>query len=320
MQKEQPIQLSARAKGLTGDNANIPLKHFDLTIRVLGELATTELEQYYTNDNDYPINVEYLFPVMEYSCLLDFTAVTNDEVFVGKVDLKAKVEEKQQQLKNEGLTHTVVSHFKDHQDILRIEIGNLGPRQTLRIKLTFSLKLERITSSACKLFVPVVLLDRPTKVNSSNQAVMSKKAKMPKYEENIKTTLDGGTYTFTFKIIIFKDGPQDIALHCMTTYSNDDFTAKADAEKVMFSLNKPTIPNNDVELLFKRISEVQTANPDKIPNRIIAQLLPFKGDYSLVGSSATLPWCASATFIIPPKSRSFLQQSPTFETKKCFLS
>lgn len=304
MLKEQPSCLSARAKGLTGENANIPLKHFDLTIKVLGELATTELEQVYTNDSAEPINVEYLFPVNAYSCLISFNAVTNDELFVGKIDLKQQVEEKQQKLKEEGMTHTVVSQFRDNQDVLKIEIGNLGAGQTLRINFVFSLKLERVTSSACKLFVPVVLLDRPTKVNSPTQAVMQKKNPGIKYEDSIKPTLDAGTYTFSFKIIIFKDAPQDILLHCMSTYSTDDFTAKPDPEKVVFTLNKPTIPNNDIELFFKRVNLIQEANPEKVPNRVIAQLVPFKGDYSLAGSEFSIPWCASATFMIPPRSSS----------------
>jgi hypothetical protein len=222
---------------------------------------------------------------------------------VGKVDLKQKVEEKQQQLKEEGVTHTVVSHFKNHQDVLKVEIGNLGAGQTLKIMLTFSLKVERMTSTACKLFVPLVLLDRPSIVNTSLQGAFSKKAAAVKYEDSIKSTLDAGTYTFSFKITIFKEAPQDVVLHCMSTFSNDDFTSKSDPEKIVFSLNKPTIPNTDIELLFKRVYQAQTADPEKVPNRILAQLVPYKGDYSLAGSSISVPWCASATFLIPPKSK-----------------
>ena len=47
--------------------------------------------------------MEYLFPVMAQSCIINFQAELGNSVYLGTVELKKKVEERQKELHEAGI-------------------------------------------------------------------------------------------------------------------------------------------------------------------------------------------------------------------------
>ena len=287
---------------------NVPLKGTDLNVIVIDDQATATLTQSFHNDRDEAINAVYLFPVLAQSCIIDLRAVVGDVVYRGIVDVRDKIEDREEQFKAKGITTVKANYFNSHDDVLKLDIGNIQANQSIKVTVVFSIKLDMITQQAYKLVIPMVLLSRETQESAKEKYQKNyDKLEIEAKDKGIQHTV-ACTYDFKFKITIYKQSTQDVVFNCFTSYLMTDFIEELDKEKVVFTLKEVGSPNTDIELMFKRTAKQEGSIPDAT-KAVLARAVPYKGDYEYK-SDVSLPWCAAATFIIRSNSKpSFIDRA-----------
>lgn len=267
--------LGINVKNLIDYEKKIPLKHINFDVEIIGSRATIQMSQRYENNAERSLDIDYMFPILARSCLIEFVAATDDKTYIGIVGEKKKVEEYSKELQEKGITHAVASNFGDFKDIVKIFIGDLQPYQTLLIQLKFTVFLEAVTSTAFRLRIPVVLLERIS--NPTNQSFDSKNKQQ---EGGIKEESPSlaiahsteGNYTYGFEIVVHKEDATDVQLHNIEPFTTDQIKVTEFIDKKIFKLaGSNELPTTDIFFLFKRSpsdSTVPTAS-DQLHHKVI---------------------------------------------------
>lgn len=300
-------QLAEQAKAMAATDSEIPLKRIDLTAEVIEIFTIFTLKQTYSNNTDEGFDVEYLFPVLAQSCIMSFEAATDGQVYKGTVELKKKVEERVKELSEAGLPSVTAQHLQDCNDVIKLNIGNLQPGQDMTITIQTSIKLDAITSTAFRLIVPIVLMDR--KVKAPSPAPGEREAgPRPANLQSLVTYQLSASYTISFKLIIHKGNLADASLVHMSGYSKDDFKPEADEDRAIYTLREDVTkyPNTDIVILFKR--EDPNLKTEKVVNSEVPQIITLnkvavRDEQGGIVQNNRLPVCAFSNFIINPDSK-----------------
>lgn len=294
--KKPSCNFAAKTKDILGSDKHLPLRHVSYRARIIGTRATVEVSQRFENDFQKAIDVEYLFPILSRSCLLEFTAVTEDKTFVGIVGEKEQVAAAAKELKKKGVTHAVASNFQEFKDIVRVSVANLQAKQSLMIQLKFSMLVDVVSQSTFMFRLPMVLLERFKEELAVPATLTKGESHGVEDKASIKHTVDCG-YTFSFELEIVKDSASDVELHKLEPFSAEDIKVTNSADKKVFTLvQEKQPPNTDVFFLFKRIgcSRLKLVGDSKLDNIVSAQVLYAPPDIE----SPLLPRCAYTNFVL----------------------
>eukprot|EP00347_Sterkiella_histriomuscorum_P019333 403342045 len=132
----------------------IPLIKVDIIGNVVQQLASFEMRQHYINNEDFPIETIYLFPVDVDSVFtnleIEFTLQDGSKKqLVTRVDLRQVVEEQYEKAIATGKTAVVGSFTKTQKDMVRVAIGNFPPNSSAVVKCFFHQKLDIEDISYC---------------------------------------------------------------------------------------------------------------------------------------------------------------------------
>ena len=103
--------------------------------------ATTEVNQYFTNKLESPIELKILFPIIEKLTLSKFIVKMDDKKIVSKVLSKEKAEEKYNDIIAKGNVGFISNYSKDNK-VYSVNIGNLPPKKSIELKSTFIQMLD----------------------------------------------------------------------------------------------------------------------------------------------------------------------------------
>ena len=103
--------------------------------------ATTEVNQYFTNKLESPIELKILFPIIEKLTLSKFIVKMDDKKIVSKVLSKEKAEEKYNDIIAKGNVGFISNYSKDNK-VYSVNIGNLPPKKSIKLKSTFIQMLD----------------------------------------------------------------------------------------------------------------------------------------------------------------------------------
>ena len=98
--------------------------------------ATTELVQYFTNTLNDSIELTILFPIIEQISLEKFIISIDDKIIISKVMPKEKAKEKYTDSISSG-NLGFISEYKDDNKIYTVNIGNLKPKQQIKLNTVF---------------------------------------------------------------------------------------------------------------------------------------------------------------------------------------
>lgn len=286
----------AKTKDILGVEKELPLKHIDFHVEIVGARAIIQISQRFENDLKTAIDVEYLFPILSRSCLLEFVAATDDQTFVGVVGEKEKVAAASKKLKEKGVTHAVAQNFQEFKDIVKVMVSNLQPKQSLLIQIKLSLMLDVISQSTFRFRLPVVLLER---LKEEVREKITDKQTTSKEQENtasIQHSVECG-YTFGFEMEVYKESSSDIELHKLEPFTPEEIKVSNLPEKKVFTLiQQKEPPNKDVFFIFKRtgVSKIKTVGFSQLDNILSAQLVHSPK----TEGSAFIPKVAYGNFVL----------------------
>lgn len=304
-QKSEPVALVANAKEIMGLNADVTLNKVDLVTEVIDCFAIMTLRQTYTNNSKEALDVEYSFPVLAQSCLLEFLAETDDQVYKGTVELKQKVEQRVKELHAAAVPTITAEHTQDKRETVKLSIGNMQPEQQITVSIKMSTKIEAVTSSGYRLIIPIVLMERlPMPTLTGDGKVSASSTQERKTESKFQLTPSS---PFTFKVIINKDGFHDVLLVHMNGISKDEYEFSSTEEQAVFRLKDSIVhyPTTDIAILYRRESREMKAEKINTSSSVpqYATLYKVSKSADLVSDGSFFPACAYSNFMIAPNGK-----------------
>uniref|UniRef100_A0A8C5LYB7 Poly [ADP-ribose] polymerase n=1 Tax=Leptobrachium leishanense TaxID=445787 RepID=A0A8C5LYB7_9ANUR len=118
----------------------IPLEKIYVKAKVMDLVAQVILFQTYKNSSANPIEAKYVFPLDSTAAVCGFEAFINGKHVVGEVKEKQQARQEYRRAIKEG--HGAYLMDQDTPDAFTVSVGNLPPKATVIIKITYIMELE----------------------------------------------------------------------------------------------------------------------------------------------------------------------------------
>uniref|UniRef100_A0A8C3RM59 Poly [ADP-ribose] polymerase n=1 Tax=Chelydra serpentina TaxID=8475 RepID=A0A8C3RM59_CHESE len=128
--------------GLQDTSGNpVPLEDIHIKGRIIDFIAQVQLVfQTYTNQNDNSIEAKYVFPLDGTAAVCGFEAFINGKHIVGKVKEKEQAHKEYRKAIRRGDGAYLMD--QDAPDVFTVSVGNLPPKTTVLIKVTYITELS----------------------------------------------------------------------------------------------------------------------------------------------------------------------------------
>ncbi|XP_069825881.1 protein mono-ADP-ribosyltransferase PARP4-like isoform X4 [Dendropsophus ebraccatus] len=127
--------------GLEGsDGQQVPLQRIDVKAQVVDLAAKVVMFQTYKNESSFPIEAKYVFPLDSTAAVCGFEAFINGKHIIGEVKEKQQAHREYRSAISEG--HGAYLMDQDAPDVFTVSVGNLPPKATVIIKITYVTELE----------------------------------------------------------------------------------------------------------------------------------------------------------------------------------
>uniref|UniRef100_A0A8C5P9G8 Poly [ADP-ribose] polymerase n=1 Tax=Leptobrachium leishanense TaxID=445787 RepID=A0A8C5P9G8_9ANUR len=130
----------------------IPLEKIYVKAKVTDLVAQVILFQTYKNSSANPIEAKYVFPLDSTAAVCGFEAFINGKHVVGEVKEKQQARQEYRRAIKEG--HGAYLMDQDTPDAFTVSVGNLPPKATVVIKITYLMELELDFGDACNFKIP----------------------------------------------------------------------------------------------------------------------------------------------------------------------
>ncbi|ROL52301.1 Poly [ADP-ribose] polymerase 4 [Anabarilius grahami] len=158
---------------LDSSGQKLPLQAVNVRCKLMDLLCQVIIFQTYTNKSDVPIEAKYVFPLEETAAVCGFEAFINGKHVIGKVKEKEQARKEYKQAIEKG--HGAYLMDQDAPDVFTISVGNLPPRATVLIKVTFITELVvRSGSIVFSLAGSVAPWQQSAALNQTTQATVEK--------------------------------------------------------------------------------------------------------------------------------------------------
>jgi Ca-activated chloride channel family protein len=125
-----------------GHEQLIALRGVRVRARLAGMSQKTIVEQMFVNLEPGAIEAVYTFPLPEGAAVCGFDVITGDRVLTGTIEENEKAIEQYDKAIDNG--HGAFMVEADRPDVFTARVGNLKPRQSATIRLTYVAPLERV--------------------------------------------------------------------------------------------------------------------------------------------------------------------------------
>jgi Ca-activated chloride channel family protein len=126
-------QLAPRAKLVSVDGKEFPLRSAGITARAEGGLADTRLVQTYDNPYDEPLEVLYTLPLPADGAVVGYMITLGERVITGEIERVEEAREAYQRALEEGRTAGLLE--QDRADTFSQKLGNLPAGATAKIEI-----------------------------------------------------------------------------------------------------------------------------------------------------------------------------------------
>ena len=130
---------------------DIPLREISVQAKLLDMIGEVTIFQEYFNPSSKPIEAKYVFPLQRGAAVCGFEAFINQKHLIGitKEKEQAKKEYKEAIAAGKG---AYLLNSAETPDVFTISVGNLPPKTTVVVKITYVTELEVDTSLGCITF------------------------------------------------------------------------------------------------------------------------------------------------------------------------
>uniref|UniRef100_A0A8C5M043 Poly [ADP-ribose] polymerase n=1 Tax=Leptobrachium leishanense TaxID=445787 RepID=A0A8C5M043_9ANUR len=148
----------------------IPLEKIYVKAKVTDLVAQVILFQTYKNSSANPIEAKYVFPLDSTAAVCGFEAFINGKHVVGEVKEKQQARQEYRRAIKEG--HGAYLMDQDTPDAFTVSVGNLPPKATVVIKITYLMELELDFGDACNFKIPgaVASWQKDTAIKENTQS------------------------------------------------------------------------------------------------------------------------------------------------------
>ncbi|KAM9169492.1 protein mono-ADP-ribosyltransferase PARP4 isoform 2-T2 [Pangshura tecta] len=127
--------------GLQDTSGNpVPLEDIHIKGRIIDFIAQIVVFQTYSNQNDHSIEAKYVFPLDSTAAVCGFEAFINGKHIVGKVKEKEQAHKEYREAISRGDGAYLMD--QDAPDVFTVSVGNLPPKTTVFIKVTYITELS----------------------------------------------------------------------------------------------------------------------------------------------------------------------------------
>ncbi|XP_043929229.1 protein mono-ADP-ribosyltransferase PARP4 isoform X2 [Protopterus annectens] len=131
--------------GLIDSSGNqLPLQEVHVKGSIIDLIAQVVVFQTYTNQSDIPIEAKYVFPLDSTAAVCGFEAFINGKHIIGEVKEKEQARHEYRQAIKEG--HGAYLMDQDAPDVFTVSVGNLPPKATVLIKISYITELTQNVS------------------------------------------------------------------------------------------------------------------------------------------------------------------------------
>ena len=118
----------------------MPLKSVHVRAKIIDMSAKVSIYQEYENDEDRPIEAEYLFPLNDGATVCGFEAFINDKHVIGV----CKEREQAHREYKEAIAQGKGAYLMDQEtnEVFKVNVGNLPPKCKCVIKITYLTELD----------------------------------------------------------------------------------------------------------------------------------------------------------------------------------
>jgi Ca-activated chloride channel family protein len=117
-----------------------PLKHTEVNAEISGYMASTIVEQQYTNPYKEAIEAVYVFPLPSMAAIHDFVMEIGNQKIVGVVRPREEAERIYQEAKERGQTASLLT--QERPNIFTQNVANIEPGGRVNIKITYFERLS----------------------------------------------------------------------------------------------------------------------------------------------------------------------------------
>ncbi len=119
----------------------VPLKSSEYAVEIVNAVANITLTQLYVNPTDSFLEVGYSFPISPEACIYRFAAEFGKTRVEGVVKEKEEAKREYKEAVSQGKRAAIGTIDENSKDILNLKVGNIGPREEVRIELVLMQEL-----------------------------------------------------------------------------------------------------------------------------------------------------------------------------------
>ncbi|XP_066293427.1 von Willebrand factor A domain-containing protein 5A-like isoform X1 [Branchiostoma lanceolatum] len=138
----------------------VPLKEIDVHVDIIGYVSNVTSSLEYHNGEDNPIEAVFVFPLDETSAVYKFEALIEGRRIIGKVKEKQKAREEYDDAIASGEGAFLFEEDDRAGDVFKCSVGNLPPKTSATIQLSYVAELPVEADSSLKFVLPGVLNPR----------------------------------------------------------------------------------------------------------------------------------------------------------------
>ncbi|CAH1271049.1 VWA5A [Branchiostoma lanceolatum] len=138
----------------------VPLKEIDVHVDIIGYVSNVTSSLEYHNAEDNPIEAVFVFPLDETSAVYKFEALIEGRRIIGKVKEKQKAREEYDDAIASGEGAFLFEEDDRAGDVFKCSVGNLPPKTSATIQLSYVAELPVEADSSLKFVLPGVLNPR----------------------------------------------------------------------------------------------------------------------------------------------------------------
>lgn len=142
------------------NGSRVPLESIKIQVDVQGFTAHVLATMKYTNKDENPIEVIYIFPLDEQAAVCGFQATIDGRTIVAEVQEKQEARDTYDDAISSGQSAFLLEESDESSDIFQISVGNLPPKKEAIIELRFVTELAVEKEGRVVFVLPTVLNPR----------------------------------------------------------------------------------------------------------------------------------------------------------------
>ncbi|CAF0916031.1 unnamed protein product [Adineta steineri] len=138
----------------------IPIRHVYVDALIHSFTADVTLTQTYYNENSYPVEAVYIFPIEENAAVYEFTAHIDDRLIKAMVQEKQTAENMYEDAVQRGQTAVLLRQDERTLDTFKVNVGVLPPGKECIVKIRYVTELDLIDGCFIRFVVPTTIAPR----------------------------------------------------------------------------------------------------------------------------------------------------------------